>query len=167
MRNNVRNTVIIICFVIVSVVAFIRIVNAIQFSINCEQYLKRASDANTVENASMNLSKAIKYLEAHDLTNGIVSIFLHQPSNDIGYWYSNLKSALNELNSVKPEASQLEKTNILMKLRETLIDEGKGIVVTTPEGISIYPHNCVMFWIGTVSLVLMFLGLIALLIEDL
>lgn len=77
--------------------AGIRIVSAVSFDQNCEQYIKRAADASTVEVAKKELGKAIDYAEKNNLTEGIVSIFLKQPKNDIGFWYNNLVNAYNEL----------------------------------------------------------------------
>ena len=121
------------------------------FSMGCEQYLKRAADANTVTLAAENLTVALTYIEKNELTNGVVSIFLNQPENDLGYWYKNLKSSLTELEKVEEGTSQLERSNLLMKLRETLTDveggEGGGTCVTAPNGISIYPQNVSYFWL--------------------
>ena len=72
-------------------VATVATVKGIVFDMNCTQYLKRAADANTVELAKDELEMAISYAEEEDLTEGIVSIFLHQPQNDIGFWYNNMK----------------------------------------------------------------------------
>lgn len=133
-----------------------RTVKAISFDQNCGQYLKRAADANSIEMAKEELGIAISYAEAHNLTQGTVSIFLHQPKNDIGYWYKNMKTAYEELENVPEDTSMMEKTNILMKLRETLTDEGEsGIEVTIPDGISIYPNNVSYFWWSIISLVAM------------
>lgn len=129
-----------------------RIVNAVEFSTNCKQYLKRAADANTIETAKEELAKAISYAEENNLTEGVVSIFLHQPKNDVGYWYNNMKEAYAELENLPEDATPLEKTNVLMKLRETLTDESEsGVSVTVPEGISIYPSNVSYFWWGLLS----------------
>lgn len=81
-----------------------------------------------------------------------MSIFLHQPNNDIGYWYKNLTEAYEKLEKLPKDATSLEKTNILMKLRETLTDEEeKGVSVTIPDGISIYPRNVLYYWWGLLS----------------
>lgn len=134
--------------------ATVRIVKEIDFNTNCEQYLKRAADANTVETAKEELAKAISYAEAHNLTKGIVSIFLHQPKNDVGYWYKNMTEAYDELENLPEDATSLEKTNVLMKLRETLTDEREsGVAVTIPDGISIYPNNVLYFWWGLLSFI--------------
>ena len=45
-----------------------------------------------------------------------------------------------ELDNYKGD-SALEKTNILMKLRETLIDDGEKTKVTIPPGLSVFPDN--------------------------
>lgn len=146
---------------IVAVLAFCgwgiaRTIKAISFDQNCGQYLKRSADANSIEMAKEELGIAISYAESHGLTEGTVSIFLHQPKNDIGYWYRNMKEAYKELEEVPEDTSRMEKTNILMKLRETLTDEGEsGVEVTIPDGISIYPYNVSYFWWSIVSFVAM------------
>jgi hypothetical protein len=112
---------------------------------NCTGYLKRAADANTVETAKSQLEKAISYMETHNLTNGYTSVLWKTPDEDIEFWYNNIKSSYNELCKVTPETSSLEKTNMLMKLRETLLDSGsKGDSLTYPHGLSKYPDN--VFW---------------------
>lgn len=85
----------------------VRIVKAVQFNMNCTQYIKRAADANTVELAKEELAKAISYAERNNLTEGVVSIFLQQPKNDIGYWYKNLTDAYNELENLSEDATSL------------------------------------------------------------
>lgn len=122
----------------------VRIVKYVSFETNCTQYLKRAADANSVELAKSELKEAISYAESKNLTTGRVSIFLNQPKNDIGYWYENLKTSYEELENLPSDTSSLEKTNVLMKLRETLTDTSEnGTKVTVPDGISIYPNNLV------------------------
>ncbi|MBQ2836353.1 MAG: hypothetical protein IJE68_05930 [Clostridia bacterium] len=135
--------------------ATVRIIKAVSFNLNCEQYLKRAADANTVELAKKELEKAISYAEEHGLTDGVVSIFLNQPSNDLGFWYQNLVVSLEELENLPEDASALEKTNVLMKLRETLGDQGESeFEITIPSGISIYPDNVAYFWWAIISIIL-------------
>lgn len=127
-----------------------RIVKSVQFSFECKVYLKRAANANTVELAKTELEKAIKYVEENNLTEGVVSIFLKNPANDLGFWYQNMKAAYEELDTLSENASSLEKTNVLMKLRESLTDnDGSGATsVITPEGITVYPNNMLYFvWV--------------------
>ena len=58
----------------------------------------------------------------------------------------------DELENLPEDATSLEKTNVLMKLRETLTDETEsGVSVTIPNGISIYPRNVAYFWWGLLS----------------
>lgn len=148
-----------LAFAIIATMVFgawttVRIVEGVQFDVNCQQHLKRAADANTVETAKEELAKAISYAEAHNLTEGVVSVFIKQPKNDIGYWYKNMTEAYSELENLSEDASSLEKTNVLMKLRETLTDEDEdGISITVPDGISIYPNNVMYFCWGLLSFI--------------
>ena len=125
-----------------------RMVKSYQFDNNCAVYIDRAANASSVEMAKEELGKAIKYAEDNNLTSGIVSIFLKRPQNDIGYWYKNMKTAYEELENLAEDATPLEKTNVLMKLRESLTDNS---YVICPEGISIYPNNVAYFWWGIIS----------------
>lgn len=97
----------------------LRIYNGVVFDIHCEGHLKRAADANTIEMASKELVDAIKYLEDNKMTEGYTSVLWKTPAADVGFFYQNLKSSLEELKKVTPETAQLERTNVLMKLRET------------------------------------------------
>ena len=121
------------------------IVKKINLTQNCTGYLKRAADANSVETAKAELNKAISYLEANQLTTGYTSVLWRTPDEDIEFFYKNLKASELELSKVTETTSSLEKTNILMKLRETLLDNGeKGDSLTCPDGLSRYPNNG--FW---------------------
>ena len=121
----------------------IRIIASIQFDRNCEGYLKRAADANAIPRAIEETGKALAYIEGHDFTSGFTSILYNTPDEDIGFWYQNLKDAHTEMTELDLEKSTpLEKSNMLMKLRETLLDSGDhGDSVTSPDGISIFPYN--------------------------
>lgn len=132
----------------------VREVKDVQFDMNCTQYIKRVANASTIEIAKENLANAISYAEENNLTEGIVSIFLHQPENDIGYWYKNMTEAYAELENLPEDVTSLEKTSALMRLRKTLIDEsGSKVSVRIPDGISIYPNNVFYFWWGLLSLI--------------
>lgn len=115
----------------------------VKFDRECEGRLKRAADANTAEVARRELGAALAYLERAGMTEGYTSVVYRTPDEDIGFWYSNLKAAQGELEAVGESATKLEKSNVLMKLRETILDQdGQGkTVVTTPSGIAVYPHN--------------------------
>lgn len=117
-------------------------IKKVQLNQNCTGYLKRAADANTVELADKELSRAITYLEENNLTSGYTSVLYRTPDEDISFWYNNLKQAQNELREVKNSPSTLETSNVLIKLRETLMEHGdKGDKLTVPEGLSRYPNN--------------------------
>lgn len=154
-----KNFQVIFTLLIISVISFalwgvVRTVKAIQFDHACIQYIKRAADASSIELAKEELGKAIEYCEENNLTEGTVSIFFKQPQNDVGYWYKNLTTAYAELESLTDEVSSIERTNMLMKIRETLTDdEEDGVQVTHPEGISVYPNNVSYFWWSIISLI--------------
>jgi hypothetical protein len=113
---------------------------------NCISYFEMAADANSVEIAEKHLSTGIEYLEDNNLTEGNTKVFVYKPTNDLGLWYENLKSAqtqLQEMNA-KEELTELEESNALMKLRETLLSsEGS---VTHPFMISFYPNHVGWTW---------------------
>ncbi len=119
-----------------------RAVKAVLFDINCGGHITRASHANTVDLARQELVGVVKYLEENRLTDGYTSILYQTPDEDVGFWYKNLKDSLEELHHVKSDASQLEKSNVLIKLRESLQSHGeKGDSIIVPGGISVYPNN--------------------------
>lgn len=125
----------------------ILVVKSIRFEQNCIGHLKRAADANTIELAQKELKTAIDYLEANNITTGYTSVLWRTPDEDVEYWYSNIKASYEELENLPADATQLEKTNVLMKLRETLTDDTEhGTKVTKPRGISRYPNNKAWGW---------------------
>ena len=69
----------------------------------------------------------------------------YKPTNNIGFWYENLKSAQEQLIEMnqREDLTELEESNALMKLRETLLDEG---CVTHPSMISFVPGHISWFW---------------------
>lgn len=135
--------------------AGVRVYNAILFDKDCGGYLKRAADANTVELAKAELNKALTYMEQHNMTEGYTSIIYRTPDEDIGFWYTNLKNSHQELMELDPDSPPLERSNMLMKLRETILDEGESIQVTNPSGISMFPHNGVVAVWGLFSFLMM------------
>ena len=141
--------------------AGIRIVASIQFDRGCGGYLKRTADANTVELAIKQLKVALDYMERERLITGYTSILYRTPDEDVGFWYTNIKSSLTELERMDPNASQLERSNLLMKLRETLLDQGERgkTSVTVPGGISVYPNNVVMAFFCWLSAILAVVGI--------
>jgi len=129
----------------------IPIVRNIQFDIGCGGYLKSSADACTVDLAKGELDTAIKYLDEHKLNYGYSHLIIKNRQVDVGYWYSRLVAARNDLDTITGEASNLEKSNMLMKLRETLCDEGeRGTKVTLPPHIELFPYQ----WVICISAVL-------------
>lgn len=120
------------------------IVLSIKFTQDCSGYLKQAADANTVELALDRLNIALNYIEDNNLTSGYTSIVYKTEDENISYWYHNLKACQKELKECK-NSSQLEKTNVLIKVRESLVDNGRnGTTLTIPDGISRYPYNLLL-----------------------
>ena len=140
---KIKGLILLLCFVIPIFLYGTAIVKTINMNAECIGYLEMAADANSVELAEKHLSKGIEYLEENNLTHGSTGIIFHTPGNNIEFWYENLKSAQIQLQEFKSE-SELEESNILMKLRETLLDETGE--VTHPNMISFYPNHIFWFW---------------------
>ena len=120
----------------------IRTYKYIVYKIKISGHLRRAATANTVKLAIQELETVIASLEKQGFTSGYTSLLIKTPDEDVGFWYQNLKASLLELRQVNSTTTQLEKSNILIRLHETLIDKtGGGESVTQPPGISIFPHN--------------------------
>jgi hypothetical protein len=129
-------------------------VKEVQYNRNCGGHLKRAADANTVDIAETELQMAVGYLKMKGMTTGYTSILYNTPSEDVGFWYNNLNASLRELDHLPATASPLERSNMLMKLRETLLDHGAhGDGVTEPDGITVYPNNLAYAFWGWASLI--------------
>lgn len=114
--------------------------------------LKRAADANSIELAKQELEAVVKKAEDWKITDGYTSVLYTVPSEDVGFWYKNIKTCLVQINGLSTTATQGEKDLVLMKLRQTLLDhKGGHETVTVPEGISVFPNNiafCVWGWIS-------------------
>ncbi|MDD5453967.1 MAG: hypothetical protein PHW62_00505 [Candidatus Ratteibacteria bacterium] len=129
------------------------------FDINIGGHMKRAADANTIELATEEMRTVVQQMESSGLTTGYTSILYRTPDEDIRFWYNNMHSSLAELESTPQNATSLEKSNILMKLRETLLDNGNGRnSITAPPGISRYPDNKFYATAGAASLLFIIIG---------
>ncbi len=140
--------------------AGVRIVRDISFGIDCTGHIKRAADANTIGLATQEMETVVSFLERESMTSGYTSIIYRAPDEDIGFWYQNLKVSLEELKKVRSDATQLEKSNILIKLRETLLDHGQSVSVTAPRGITVFPNNTLYAFWGLFSLVMCVVGIV-------
>lgn len=130
----------------------------IEFNQQCGGYLKQAADANTVELALERLNLAVKYIEEKGYTSGYTSIVYKTEDENIGYWYQNIKACQKELNEAL-DGTQLEKSNVLMKVRESLTDNGeKGTVLTVPSGLAKYPHNLLLAILEIIGALLVIFG---------
>jgi hypothetical protein len=140
-------------------VLLFRISADISFTQGCGGHLKRAADANSVALAESELQMAVDYLDRHNMTSGYTSVVYRTPDEDVGFWHDNLASSLATLKTLPKNATQLEQSNVLMKLRETILDHGKdGDSLTTPDGISIYPNNAGIAAGTTAALVAAIIG---------
>jgi hypothetical protein len=133
------------------------IVRDIEYEQNCGGHLKRAGDASSIPIARQELEVAVNWLEATNKTTGYTSIIYKTPEDDIGFWYKNLMSALDQARKAEsnPSLTKLEESNELMKLREVVLDHGdSGEKVTAPGMVSVYPDQQLYFWGGLFTLVL-------------
>jgi len=133
----------------------IQMVSYISFNQNCKGYLTRASNANTVEMASAELKRAITYLEENEMTKGYTSVLWRTPDEDIGFWYNNLVVSAKELDSIPKTATLVDKSNMLIKLRETLTNSNKdGEYTIVPDGLQVYPNNLLFGILNIVCIVM-------------
>lgn len=133
------------------------IVKSVSFDQNCGGYLKRAADANTIEMAQKELKRTLDYLEENNITKGYTSVIWQTPDEDIEFWYKNIETAYIELGQLSDSATSLEKSNMLIKLRETLMDSGEhGSHITMPDGISRFPNNTmwgILVWAAVLTII--------------
>jgi len=142
---------------------FLAFMNHLKFEQGCFGHLTRVGHANTIEAAKEELESAISFLEKERITEGYTAIFegLKTPDEDIAFWYKNLKASAQQLEKIPKDVSALERSNVLLKLRETVIHAGaKGEDLVCPPGLARYPNN--LTWIVTliVSGILAFAGFI-------
>lgn len=137
--NKLRGSVIVLLALICPIVMQVK---SIMFDIKCGGHMELAAKANSVDLAKEEMKMVIKYLEERGLTTGNTSILWNKPQQDLKFFYENMKVSLQELQSVNENSSSLEKSNVLMKLRETLTEQEKNSeTVFVPFGISLAPHN--------------------------
>lgn len=99
-------------------------VKRIQFNQNCGGHLTLAANSNTIELATKELETAVNYL------------------------------ALKELKEISPDATPLEKSNVLMKLRESITEHGEsGESLNVPTGIALYPNNTLFAIFGLIAFI--------------
>lgn len=143
----------------------ITMIKSIRFNQDCKGYLKQTADANSVELALDRLNRAIDYVETNNLISGYTSIIYRTEDENIEFWYNNLLTCKQELTECI-ESSQFEKTNVLMKVRESLTDQSEGgTVITCPPGLSRYPNNKMFAFFNFFGLLIAFVGFYWFLLE--
>jgi hypothetical protein len=138
----------------------------VTFDINCGEHMERAAAANSIPLAREEMEVVVKYADDHNLTSGYTSVLYRSPQNDIGFWYKNMSASRDELRNVKPEATELEKSNLLIKLKESLLRHSDGDTkVTIPFGISRFPYNFTLFILWIVFGIVATVGVILIIIQ--
>lgn len=128
------------------------------FDMNIGDHMQRAANANNIDLARDEMQIVVENMEKEGMTSGFTSVLYKTPSDDVGFWYENMKEAYQGLESVDSgNVTLLEESNVLMKLRESLTDSSDGdATLAVPDGISRFPHNklwAIAFW-GTGALAL-------------
>lgn len=130
------------------------------FDRDCGNYLKLAGDAPNIERTESFLRSALAYIDSHHLTEGNTAWIFKTPENDLSIWHGQIVGAWETASSLilkAGKATQLEKDNALMKIRETVLDEGQAVQITHPANISWYPHIAIMWlWLWFSSLTQLF-----------
>jgi len=119
----------------------------------CLQHLRLAANASTVDMAESQLRTAISWLERHKGKTGSTALIYRTPDTDYGYWLANLKASADELRQLGPDSTQTDRTNTLLKLRETIMDnDASGSYVAVPENLATFPctgsYLCIMIAIA-------------------
>lgn len=136
-----------------------------KFSSECSGWLYAASNATNIPIARDRLGNALKYVEDNNLTQGSCHWFWSTPNTDLNVWYSNLKAAHTQLSTMPTQVTPLEESNSLMKLRETLTDQGqKGTYVVKPNGICWHPYWSAWCWLLSLSCLLFIAGLVIIIV---
>jgi hypothetical protein len=145
-----------------------RIYHGVTFNQECGGYLENAAHAGTVMMALPAMDQAVSYLQSHRMTAGYTSLMWKTQDENVGYWYSNLVAARDDLDRIAQEKfSPLEESNVLMKLHQVLkVESGGGSTVRVPQGISMSPHNGAFFAWGLIGFLMAFLGSIVIEIDE-
>jgi hypothetical protein len=156
MKKIILGLLVVLC----SIIGLARVLKNVDIEQNCFGYLELAAFASTPQIALTQMQKATKYLEKNNLTKGYTSILYQTPDEDISFWYTNLKESEAELKKVTDQTSALEKSNLLMKLRETLLDRsGSDTILKTPHGLVAFPNNK-LWGLAILIVCITFIGLI-------
>ncbi len=125
------------------------------FDIEIGGHMERAANANTIELATQEMNIVVQNMEKRGMIEGYTSIIYKTPDEDIGFWYNNMNNSLVELRSINPDATKLEKSNVLMKLRESLTDNNRIVV---PPGIERFPYNALFAVYNLILIIIIICG---------
>ena len=150
----------------VALIIGVHVACMISFDAGCGSYLKTAADSNTIPTAIEELETAVEYIEANNLTDGSTQLIYYTRDCDLEFWHRNLSESLEELRNFPEDASNLEVSNQLIKLRETLIDHGQtGDSVTVPCNTYLYPNQVAVHVLTWLAAIFTFIGSIWTLVE--
>ena len=122
-------------FISIFIWCLTNISNSEDFDEQCNNHIKAAVNASTLDVAYDQLQIAVNYCKDNGLTSGYISNGPFLEKEDIGLWYTTLKKSLITLNALPSNATLIEKNRVFTELRETLgVDR-------CPRGISAYPYN--------------------------
>lgn len=110
----------------------------------CVGPLSQTANSASVELASERLGIAMDYIEEREWTDGYSHVFIKTEDANVGVWYQNLNAAYSKLvEASNRELTDLEESNLLMKTREVIIDQGQNgnSVVVMPSNITYYPNH--------------------------
>ena len=172
MSNNTKSVIVLTSILAFFIAAIIHIVAGIQFNRSYSGHLKRAADANSLKLAEKELVTAMKYLinNNYDTEEGRnqgsvfdhTSVIYSTPDEQISFHYQNISDSLEEVREVRlkgDKATPLERSNVLMKLRETLLDDsGSGQKATYPKGMHVYPWNAKLVFVEVFAVLACFLS---------
>ena len=169
MQMNRRGSggVVILAFILIAVSILAMVLHYYQTGFSLKQGLQipldRVVNAPTTSVADSNLADALRYMQENQLTKGNTSYFVKSDkSNDLTYFYNNLLKLQTELKVAvnNKTQSQLEESNLLMRVREVISDGG---VIKMPANMAYYPNlmgNLILSIISWVILVVGFLTLV-------
>ena len=114
-----------------------------KFKIEFLGHLERAANTTLTETALNELGIGVDYLEIKQMTSGFTSVVWNTPDEDVGYFYTNLKNAYANLHKINYTGTEIEKSNALLKLKESLIyNNGKhGDKVIYPDDLQYYQNK--------------------------
>lgn len=156
-----------VSLVLAGLVCFVMIIfRIVMFNIDCGGHMELAAKANSISLAQQEMRMVVKYLEDHNLTKGNTAVLWNTPQQDLNFFYNNMKASLEELERIEDDSSSLDKSNVLMKLRETLTEtSGKGSEkMCVPFGITRAPHQVLFIIWAVISAVMLVVGVITFLI---